>query len=129
MDREIVKRAMELSANGLRVAQIAKQLGVNCKVLRKEISLYNEGNDNETQNVAVIVNGGREELGKTAHDVLYGVFEAIKGKINDPFVSIGELSSAASTCYKIYSAEIATRDENGNDDNNPLNRLFGDELM
>jgi hypothetical protein len=123
MDKDIVKRAMEMSGNGQSLAQVAKKLGVNRKELRRGISEY-DGFGEECE-VAVIVPAA-ENLGSTAFNLLAHLFKAIEKKTNDPFASIGELSTASALCYKIYREENAGG--NANDDNDPVKRLFGDEV-
>jgi hypothetical protein len=120
MNRDILKRAMELNGEGLRLAQIARQLGVSPVELRKEIAGYND-----FEEAVVIVPEARKSLGKMAYDDMYAVFDAIRNRINDPFVSISDLSSIASTYYRIYKEENTGEVDN----NDPITQLFGEEIL
>jgi hypothetical protein len=123
MDREILNRAMELSEQGLRIAQIARQLGVNRKVLQKEMA---EFDGFEKVECVVIRPSGGEPLAKTAYNTVRELLKEINAKITDPFTKLGDLSAAATVCYKIYRDESADGGEG--DDNNPIAQLFDDEI-
>jgi hypothetical protein len=122
MDRDIVERAMKLSGEGLRIAQIARQLGVNRSELRREIAEYDGFGD-----CTVIVPDG-EPLGETARNALSRIFQKINRKIDSPSVPLSELTAAASVCYRIYKEESADAGSGGNGSNDPVARLFGDEI-
>jgi hypothetical protein len=120
MDKDILKRAIELKEQGLRIAQIARQLRVNSGDLRKELADC----DNFDKAEIVTIVHADEPLIKTAYDTLRELFDAMRKKIQDPFVKLGELSAAMSVCERVYRAESET----ASDDDNPMSRLFSDEI-
>jgi predicted transcriptional regulator len=126
MDKDIVKRAMELSKTGLHISQVAKQLGVSKAALRQELSKSENFEESENVNCVVTILHADESIAKTAYDTLYETLKALREKVQSPFVKVGELSSAASVVYRIYKEENA--DDKTNDENNPIARLFGDEI-
>jgi hypothetical protein len=121
MDRSIVKRAMVLNGEGLRITQIAKRLGVNIGELRKEMATYND-----FEECTVIVEETHESLRKTALGILSNLFKEIGKKIGDPCLELGELTNAAAICYRIYKEEEKKTGDDGND--NPVTQLFGNEI-
>jgi adenylosuccinate lyase len=123
MDKDILNRAMELSEQGLRIAQIARQLGVNRKVLQKEMAEF----DGFEKVECVVIRLADESLSKTAYNTVHRILKEINAKITDPFTKLGDLSAAATVCYKIYRDENADGGE-GDDNNNPIVQLFDDEI-
>jgi hypothetical protein len=119
MDKDILQRAVELGGRGLRMRQIARQLGVNHNTLREELSKFNSFEE------AVVIVPDSKPLATAAYDVVFAALRALDKKINDPFAKVSELSSAIDVCYKIYRAENSA---NGEDDNTPVMKLFGDDI-
>jgi hypothetical protein len=124
VDKDTVKRAMELSGKGLTITQVSRQLGVNQKELRKAMSEYDDFPDAETE-VAIII-PSTLDLGSAAYNLLTLLLQKMRSKADSPFTSMGELVSASALMYKIYSEE----NEKGTagDSNDPVVRLFGDEI-
>jgi transposase-like protein len=125
MDKDILNRAIELKGKGLRIAQIAQQLGVNKNALRKELA---ESDGFDKAEIVSIVHSD-EPLIKTAYDTLRELFGVMRQRIQDPLVKLGEISAAMSVCDRVYRAEAEAAGNNSDDDdNNPVTRLFNDEM-
>jgi hypothetical protein len=125
MTPEMVKKAVEMmAAEGARARDVAKQLGVSQKMLRSEVASYN--GDFEECSVVVVENPN-VPLGVVAYRALPDIFDVVRKKVGNPLASLGEVTGAARLFYEIYRKEMDVG--GGNDGNDPVARLFGEDFV
>jgi hypothetical protein len=118
IDEKIVKEALDLCSEGMKVGLAATRLRVNRAELQTEMANYNKGFE---ECVLVVDKHYVEDLGKAAYKGLGDVFHKLGEQLKTGGV---DTIRAGEFLYKVYKQETASTGDI--DDNDPIARLFGE---